>query len=239
MKTRLKICFLLILLLAILCVQITYTQDIETKLPANLEEVKFRSGEPTMFSRLLTDAALERTSHQVIYDGSYRRLKYPGGDVADGFGVCTDVVIRAYRKLGVDLQKDVHLDMRAAFSKYPKNWGLKRTDTNIDHRRVPNLQKFFSRKGISFKVSSSATDYFPGDLVTWMLPGNLPHIGIVTSKLSEDRLRPLVVHNIGQGPKLEDMLFAFKITGHYRYYGSLARKAQNVGKNRSATQTTN
>ena len=180
-----------------------------------------RKGEPLNFSDNLVEAALERTTHKVRYDGSYQRLGYPNGDVADNIGVCTDVIIRAYRKLGIDLQKDVHEDMRNYFSVYPKNWGLKHPDKNIDHRRVPNLRKLFSRKGQVLKVSDNAADYVAGDLVTWLIPGNLPHIGIVTNKRSgfwRDE-RPLIVHNIGSGTKLEDVLFDYPITGHYRYYG--------------------
>lgn len=168
----------------------------------------------------LVKAALERTKHFVIYNGAYRRINYPMGDVNPRFGVCTDVVIRAYRKLGIDLQKDVHLDMKRNFSIYPKNWGLKRPDTNIDHRRVPNLRKYFSRRGISLPVTRNPKNFKPGDLVTWMLPHNLPHIGIVVDKMSKDGKRPLIVHNIGMGPKMEDMLFQYRITGHYRYYGT-------------------
>ncbi|MCW5213054.1 DUF1287 domain-containing protein, partial [Desulfobulbus sp. TB] len=127
----------------------------------------------------LVQAVIERTTHQVTYDGRYLKIAYPGGDVPDTIGVCTDVVIRSYRKIGIDLQKEVHEDMRANFSAYPKNWGLKRPDTNIDHRRVPNLQIFFLRHGKELPVTKNAQDYKAGELVTWMLPGNLPHIGIV------------------------------------------------------------
>jgi len=172
------------------------------------------------FSKKLVKAAIERTKHFVIYDGSYKRLAYPMGDVSPRKGVCTDVVIRTYRKLGIDLQKDVHVHMRKNFSRYPKIWGLKKTDTNIDHRRVPNLQVFFRAKGTSLAVTKKASNYKPGDLVTWMLPGNLPHIGIVVNKKSADNKRYLIVHNIGLGPRMEDMLFHYKITGHYRYRGS-------------------
>jgi len=165
----------------------------------------------------LVAAALERTTHRVRYDGSYRRIPYPGGDVPDDTGVCTDVVIRAYRAAGIDLQREVHEDMKAAFEVYPRQWGLSRPDPNIDHRRVPNLQVFFTRHGTALPVSDDAGDYRPGDLVTWMLPGNLPHIGIVVTERSPDGERPMIVHNIGRGPRLEDTLFAFPITGHFRY----------------------
>ncbi|NNJ90908.1 MAG: DUF1287 domain-containing protein [Gammaproteobacteria bacterium] len=170
-------------------------------------------------SAQLVNAALERTSHNVRYDGSYLAISYPGGDVPDDIGVCTDVVIRSYRRLGIDLQKLVHEDMLSSFDDYPSRriWGLERTDSNIDHRRVPNLQRFFSRHGRSLEVSSRSDNYLPGDLVTWMLPGNLPHIGIVTDRKFSDGQTPLIVHNIGAGPKLENILFRYEITGHYRY----------------------
>ena len=171
------------------------------------------------FSAGLVEAALERTKHRVTYDGSYRRIGYPGGDIPDHIGVCTDVVIRAYRAVGVDLQKAVHDDMAGDFEEYPGIWGLSRPDPNIDHRRVPNLQTFFARRGTVLPKSEEPSDYKPGELVTWMLPGNLPHIGIVTDRRSTDGKRPLIVHNIGTGPQLEDVLFDFPITGHYRYVG--------------------
>ena len=170
------------------------------------------------FPSRLVEAALERTRHSVWYDGSYVRIDYPGGDVPADTGVCTDVVIRAYRALGIDLQQQVHEDMRQHFDQYPSRriWGLKRPDTNIDHRRVPNLQAFFTRHGQSLPVSKRPESYQPGDLVTWMVPGNRPHIGIVVDRKSTAGV-PLIVHNIGYGPKLEDMLFDYPITGHYRY----------------------
>ncbi len=171
------------------------------------------------FQSKLDQAAIDRTYKQVRYDGRYLKMPYPNGDVPKDIGVCTDVIIRAYRKVNIDLQQLVHQDIKANFSDYPSNriWGLNRPDTNIDHRRVPNLRKFFSRNGRTLKITTSGIDYQPGDLVTWMLPGNLPHIGLVTSKQSKDGKRPLIAHNIGSGPRLEDMLFKYKITGHYQY----------------------
>lgn len=154
-----------------------------------------------------------------IYDPAYVVLPYPGGDVAQDRGVCTDVVIRAMRAEGIDLQKTVHEDMRGHFALYPKKWGLRRPDRNIDHRRVPNLQAWFARQGWSLTPSQSANAYKPGDLVTWMLPGNLPHIGIVSDRTSW-RDVPLIIHNIGSGTREEDILFAYPITGHYRPGGS-------------------
>jgi uncharacterized protein len=174
--------------------------------------------DPAFVERVIA-AALAQTGQRVRYDGAYRRIPYPGGDVPAEIGVCTDVVVRAYRAAGVDLQKRVHEDMTRAFAAYPKLWGLARPDPNIDHRRVPNLQTYFRRRGVEVRITSDPRDYVTGDLVTWMLPGNLPHIGIVTARRTEDGQRPLIVHNIGNGPEVEDMLMRFTITGHYRYRG--------------------
>jgi len=171
------------------------------------------------FAGGLVAAAMARTRQDVRYDGSYRSIAYPGGDVPADVGVCTDVVIRTYRAVGVDLQQAVHEDMSTAFADYPALWGLRRPDSNIDHRRVPNLGTFFERQGAALAVTGDADDYHAGDLVTWMLPGNLPHIGIVVSARSTGGERALVVHNIGAGPELEDVLFGFPVTGHYRYAG--------------------
>jgi uncharacterized protein len=169
------------------------------------------------FSESLSKAAIELTKQNITYDPSYFKIPYPNGDVPQGKGVCTDVVIRAYRKLGVDLQKLVHEDMKNNFSLYPKIWGLKKTDTNIDHRRVPNLMTFFSRHGKKLPTTTSAADYKPGDIVTWNLGGEVTHIGLVVNKRSDDNERYLIVHNIGNGQELSDCLFQFRITGHYRY----------------------
>jgi len=166
----------------------------------------------------LIAAALEQINVTLIYDPSYRRLAYPNGDIPRMSGVCTDVIIRAYRDaLGIDLQKRVHEDMRSAFSRYPTTWGLKGPDRNIDHRRVPNLRVFFARHGQSLAVSDDPADYAPGDIVTQTVGGGRPHIGIVTHLKSADGKRPLIVHNIGWGTRLEDVLFDFPITGHYRF----------------------
>ena len=169
----------------------------------------------------LSTAAIERTHHFVRYDPKYVRIPYPGGDVPADTGVCSDEVIRAYRAVGIDLQKEVHEDISASFSAYPnqRRWLLAHPDANIDHRRVPNLMVFFSRKGTSLPVSTRAGDYAPGELVTWDLGSGVPHIGIVVDRKSAESGRYLVVHNIGAGPKMEDVLFSWKITGHYRYFG--------------------
>jgi uncharacterized protein YijF (DUF1287 family) len=176
------------------------------------------AGASPAWAERLVAAAVAQTRSRVVYDGSYRRIAYPGGDVPETIGVCTDLVIRAYRRVGVDLQVEVHEDMTRAFDAYPRIWGLSRPDPNIDHRRVPNLQTLFRRAGADLPVSRDAAAYQPGDLVTWMLPGNLPHIGIVTTERTQAGV-PRMVHNIGRGPEVEDMLFSFPITGHYRYRG--------------------
>ncbi len=165
----------------------------------------------------VVEAARVRTRSSVIYDGAYRRLDYPGGDVPLSIGVCTDLVIRAYRTQGIDLQQLVHEDMRRDFAAYPDHWGLAAPDRNIDHRRVPNLETFFARHGTRLPVSQRASDYRPGDLVTWRLDGRLPHIGIVSDRTVPGTDRPLVLHNVGAGPKEEDRLFAYPIVGHFRF----------------------
>jgi uncharacterized protein len=177
------------------------------------------SAHPSGFTQQLVTAAIERTLHMVRYDPSYVRIPYPNGDVPADTGVCTDEIIRIYRSVGIDLQKKVHEDMEASFSTYPTQarWGLAHTDTNIDHRRVPNLMVFFGREGRKLPLSSRAEDYSPGDLVTWDLGGNVPHIGMVIDRKSSQSGRYLIVHNIGAGPKMEDVLFNWRITGHYRY----------------------
>lgn len=169
------------------------------------------------FSKKLSDAALTLTQQKVQYDPQYFSIPYPNGDVPADKGVCTDVVIRAYRKVGIDLQKEVHEDMKANFKLYPDNWGLKSTDKNIDHRRVPNLMKYFSRFGTVKKISTNADDYKPGDIVAWNLTGSVTHIGIVVDKKSPDGKRYMIVHNIGSGQVTEDVLFSYTIIGHYSF----------------------
>jgi uncharacterized protein YijF (DUF1287 family) len=167
----------------------------------------------------LSHAAIGLTNEKVIYDPSYFAISYPNGDVPAGKGVCTDVVIRAYRKVGIDLQQRVHEDMKANFARYPKNWGLSKTDRNIDHRRVPNLMTFFSRHGKKLEPTDESSSYLPGDIVTWDLGNGVTHIGIVVDRKSPDNERNLIVHNIGNGQEISDCLFQFRITGHFRYGG--------------------
>lgn len=177
----------------------------------------FISAQESDFYKRLSNAAIELTKDKVVYDPRYYTIPYPNGDVPADKGVCTDVIIRAYRKLGIDLQQKIHEDMKANFRKYPKKWGMKSTDKNIDHRRVPNQATFFSRFGSVKKISDKAEDYIVGDIVTWDLGGGITHIGIVTDRMSADKKRPLIVHNIGQGQVLQDCLFSYKVTGHYTY----------------------
>ncbi len=171
---------------------------------------------PTL--KMLIDAALEQTHTTRGYDPSYVKLAYPNGDVPIETGVCSDVVIRAFRKVGIDLQKSVHEDMARNFAEYPNKWGLKRPDTNIDHRRVPNLMTYFKRQSKAVAITSNAKDYLPGDIVAWDLGGGITHIGIMTNLLSDDGKTCSVIHNIGAGARVENVLFNWKIIGHYRYF---------------------
>ena len=173
------------------------------------------------FLKRLAGAAVERAQHVVRYEPAYVRIPYPGGDVPADTGVCTDEVIRTYRAMGIDLQKEVHEDMEQNFSAYPRRWRWlsTHTDTNIDHRRVPNLMVFFGRKGEALAISRRPEDYAPGEIVSWDLGGGVPHIGIVVDRKSANSGRYMILHNIGQGPKIEDALFNWRITGHYRYFG--------------------
>lgn len=195
------------------------TNDATAEVPSQTSRSRVATIPET--AKPLVAAARDRLEARVRYDGRYVGLDYPGGDVPDNIGVCTDVVIRSLRAAyDLDLQKLVHEDMKANFSKYPTNWGLTRTDKNIDHRRVPNLETYFTRAGQALPITDAPSDYKPGDIVSWRLDSNsgsggLPHIGIVSERLSR-RGTPLVIHNIGRGPEESDMLFDHRITGHFR-----------------------
>jgi len=169
------------------------------------------------YSNRLAKMALSIVDPTIAYDPTYFSIPYPNGDIPANKGVCTDVIIRSYRKMGIDLQQLVHDDMKANFNQYPNIWGLKTTDKNIDHRRVPNLMVFFSRNGIERPITQNAQDYLPGDIVCWNLGGGITHIGIIVNKKSTDNTRFLVVHNIGRGQVIEDILFQYRIIGHYTY----------------------
>ena len=172
---------------------------------------------PVFADQALVEAAQDRLKQRVTYNGAYLKLDYPGGDVPANIGVCTDVLIRSYRAAyGFDFQKAVHEDMKANFSAYPKNWGLKRTDRNIDHRRVPNLETYLTRQGASLGISREPSDFLPGDIVSWRLAGRLPHIGIVSDRKAADGT-PLIIHNVGVGPSEDNVLFLYKMNGHFRF----------------------
>lgn len=169
--------------------------------------------------RSIIESADRQTKTTTGYTQNYFVIPYPNGDVPAETGACTDVVIRAFRAAGVDLQKKVHEDMTAHFVEYPQKWGLAKTDTNIDHRRVPNLQKYFERLGKSMPITANGSDYRPGDVVSWDLNGKgMTHIGVVSNLWNASEKRHLIIHNIGSGARAEDRLFEWKITGHYRYF---------------------
>lgn len=177
-------------------------------------------------------AGIEQTTYTFIYDASYQKLDYPLGDVPADRGACTDVIIRAFRKASVDLQQVVHEDLRDNPAAYPKKWGAGRPDRNIDHRRVPNLMVYFTRRGKSLPVTTNAADYQPGDVVTWEFDNGLTHTGLVTDERAAPKGNYLIVHNIGAGAQLQDVLFAWKITGHYRYFVDDARNVARSPKSR-------
>jgi uncharacterized protein YijF (DUF1287 family) len=175
-------------------------------------------GAPTdEYFQKLSDAAIEQTRHKVVYNGEYRQIKYPNGDVPDSIGVCTDVIIRAYRKVGSDLQQLVHEDMKKAFPEYNKRRRSDRIDANIDHRRTPNLETFLTRRGASLPITDKATDYQPGDIVFWDVAAG--HVGLVVNEKVSGTDRYLIVHNICCGVQKVDFLFDAKIVGHYRWKG--------------------
>jgi len=169
------------------------------------------------FRKSLISAASSQIDHSVIYDGRYQKIDYPSGDIMSSRGNAADLIIRIFRQVKIDLQKEVHLDIKDNFNDYPQKWGLTKADSNIDHRRIENLKVFFERKSNVLKLSKLASDYHAGDIVTWKLDNGLNHIGIIVDKKSNDQTRPLIVHNIGVGPEIEDILFEYEITGHFRY----------------------
>ena len=185
--------------------------------PSNVAVRPLPQNAPPQLKQML-DGAIAQAGVTTSYDPSYVALDYPGGDVPEKTGVCSDVVVRAFRKAGIDLQKEIHEDMKAARSDYPTKWGATSTDANIDHRRVLNLMAYFRRQGKSVTVSYDAAEYLPGDIVAWDLTGGIDHIGIVTNILSDSEDRYRIIHNIGAGTRVEDVLFNWTINGHYRYF---------------------
>jgi uncharacterized protein YijF (DUF1287 family) len=193
-------------------------QDPPSSFSSNVAKPKLAQIENESIKKLL-ESAVEQTTITKGYDPAYIVLPYPNGDVPLETGVCSDVVIRSFRKAGVDLQKEVHEDMSANFSLYPKKWSLAKADSNIDHRRVPNLQTYFTRKGKSLPITDKTGDYKPGDVVAWDLDGKgLTHIGLVSNIWNESSKRYLIIHNIGGGAQAEDRLLDWKVIGHYRYF---------------------
>jgi len=193
-------------------------QTKDTVFPATVEKPKLADINSDKIRKMLA-SAVEQTNLTKNYDPAYVVIPYPNGDVPIEKGVCTDVVIRAFRKAGVDLQKEVHEDMQPNFAVYPQKWNLKSPDTNIDHRRVPNLQTFFTRQGKSLPTTKNSEDYKPGDVIAWDLDGKgMTHIGIVSNAYNETSKRYLIIHNIGGGAQSEDVIFNWKIIGHYRYF---------------------
>ena len=207
------------LVLALIVVSLSACQKSSTTAP-HTSQVKPSRTAPinSPLIRQLVTAATELTNHTRQYDATYVRLNYPGGDVPLERGVCTDVIIRAFRKNGIDLQKEIHEDMTRQFSAYPQKWNRSAPDANIDHRRVPNLMTYFERQGRALPITDNAQDYLPGDVVAWQLNGNATHIGMITNIYSEEGDGFQVVHHMGGGVEIEDVLFAWRIIGHYRYF---------------------
>lgn len=214
--------FLLVASLALLVLAACQKQVARTlkplKPPEQQTETRALPANSSPNLRLIIDGAVDQVGKTTSYDPSYQKIDYPNGDVAIETGVCSDVIVRAFRKAGIDLQKDVHEDMKGNFSAYPTKWGLSGTDANIDHRRVPNLQTYFTRKGKSLATDGGSETFLPGDIVTWDLGGAVDHVGIVVNVWYKPSQRFLIVHNIGAGTRMEDVLFSWKITGHYRYF---------------------
>ena len=208
----------LALMLVVACQRPAARTRTPLKPPEQQTEVRPLPANSSPDLKRVIDGAIEQVGITTSYDPSYQKLRYPNGDVPIETGVCSDVIVRAFRKAAVDLQKDVHEDMKGSFSSYPTKWGLNGTDANIDHRRVPNLQTFFARKGKQVATTGSADTFMPGDVVTWDLGGGVDHVGIVVNVWYKPSQRYLIVHNIGAGAQMEDVLFAWKITGHYRYF---------------------
>jgi uncharacterized protein len=208
----------LALVLIVACQQQVAHTRTPPKPPEQQTEVRALPANSSPNLKQLIEGAISQVGITTSYDPSYQKLQYPNGDVPIETGVCSDVIVRAFRKAGTDLQKEVHEDMKGNFSAYPTKWGLRGTDANIDHRRVPNLQAYFARKGKQVATTGNADTFMPGDVVTWDLGGGVDHVGLVVNVWFKPSQRYLIVHNIGAGTRMEDVLFAWKITGHYRYF---------------------
>ena len=217
MCTRTKLLILICVLMAGSCQRQPEVVNRGPAVPPNPAVKPLPDSASPQLKQML-DGAIAQTGVTTGYNPAYVALDYPGGDVPEKTGVCSDVVVRAFRKAGIDLQKEVHEDMRAARAEYPKKWGAISPDRNIDHRRVLNLMTYFKRRGKSLPLSYSATDYQPGDIIAWELTSGIDHIGIVTNMMSDSEDRYLIVHNIGAGTRIEDVMFTWTIKGHYRFF---------------------
>ena len=215
--TAAKLIFVVSILVTSGCNRQTRVVSHKPAVPPTATVEPLPANAPPQLKQML-EGAIAQAGVTVSYDPSYVKLAYPGGDVPEDTGVCSDVVVRAFRKAGIDLQKEIHEDMIAARSDYPTKWGAIAADANIDHRRVLNLMAYFRRQGKSLPVSYDAMDYRPGDIVAWTLTGGYDHVGIVTNMRSDSRERYLIVHNIGAGTRVEDVLFDWTIKGHYRFF---------------------
>ncbi len=216
-KTGPTLLLLICMLAATGCQRRTQFVSRKPAVPLNPTVIPLPSNASPQLKQML-DGAIAQAGVTTGYDPSYVALDYPGGDVPQKTGVCSDVVVRAFRKAGIDLQKEVHEDMKAARSEYPTKWGAIDPDSNIDHRRVLNLMTYFKRQGKSLSISNEYTDYKPGDIIAWELSSGIDHIGIVTNMLADSGDRYLIVHNIGAGTRIEDVLFDWTIKGHYRVF---------------------
>lgn len=218
-KTTTGVLLTLTIVLAVACHQQVARAVKPLKPPEQQTETRALPANSSPNLKLVIDGAIDQIGKTTSYDPSYQKIDYPNGDVPIETGVCSDVIVRAFRKAGIDLQQDLHADMKDNFSAYPTRWGLKGTDSNIDHRRVPNLQTYFTREGKSLSTGGSSDTFLPGDIITWDLGlGGAEHIGMVVNVWYKPEKRYLIVHNIGAGTRMEDVLFAWKITGHYRYF---------------------
>ena len=217
MKSRLCSPLAAIILLSMLACQQNFYTAVMKRRPSDAQARPLPDSAPLALKQMVA-GALEQIEYTFYYDPAYVRLDDPGGDVPLERGVCTDVLIRAFRKGGTDLQKEVHEDMKRSFKDYPTKWGLAKPDPNIDHRRVPNLRTYFARQGKALPVTARAEDYKPGDVVSWDLGSGVDHIGLVTNLWSAESQSYLIVHNIGGGARIENVLFSWHITGHYRYF---------------------
>lgn len=218
MRAKLSVAVLIFLLAGAACQKQIVRTAARLKPPEQQTEIRALPAHSSPALKLVVDGAIEQVGKTTGYDASYQKIDYPNGDVPIETGVCSDVIIRAFRKAGIDLQKEIHEDMKTNFAEYPTKWGLKTADSNIDHRRVPNLQTFFARKGKEVATTGSADTFLPGDIVTWDLGGGVDHVGMIVNVWYKPSQRYLVVHNIGGGVQMEDVVFAWKITGHYRYF---------------------